>query len=1213
MKIRSRRLRLPVFCLLNACLAILHLSPVRAELLSHEPFDYPATNRINGAKGGTGWRNVWSGNNDVHTNGLAYLNLLTTGQSLRTDGTGPSLRAVSTNGLGRLLTPQRKFGLDGTTLWLSLLIQRDNRPGGNVFAGLSLMDDSAERLFIGSPFNAEVWGFEVSATGSAVRSAVKITNGIPALLVVKLEFGIQGTQDRYSLFVNPTPGVEPPVPDAVTTGNFVFNQVRLTSGESAVRAVFDEVRLGESYAEVTPVRTDIPADLPFVPAAFAALPAEVNINAPGFRVRVVQANRLSGTLASTMARAESQLAGTLMDPATGSPFLNEALPGENLDGSHVEESTINYNQSEGAGAGNFAPDRGIPGIPGTGGHTDNIALEATAFLELPAGTNRFGVNSDDGFRLTIGVAGNPFDRTARQVGVFDAGRGSEDSIFDFYVERAGLYPARLVWFEGSEGANVEWFSVHAATGEKILINDRAKAGAVYAYREGAAILPPFAARIEPIPDSTGNPPTVRLRVELQDQGTVVDASSLQLELNDESVVPEVSKTGPLTTVRHAAAELLPPGSTNRVRLRFADNASPPNQRTVAWQFTVENYPTLPASLALPLGSLDPAQPGFRVRVAQSAAAIGPTRLARAEAQLARRLLDPNTDEPYANVADLTGAGADGFFAETTTINYNQDGAKGQEGSFKPDRLIPGIPGLTGSVDNISAEVLCYLELSAGLHRLGVNSDDGFRVTAGQGDPRDAFGIELGAFDGDRGAGDSLFSFVAPVAGLYPFRLVWWEGSGGASVEWFSEAAATGERTLLNDRSHPSALKAWRGLASGPRIFAQSVLPRPGEPAAGGDSVLRIELSQSSEIPPVLDPAAVELRLNGTPVPVASSSLAGILVLQHTPATLLAPGSTHLAELIYVPPGGPAPVTNRWSFGVENYRTLPLAAVRPLSAADSGAPGFRFRVVQATADAVIENSSARAEAQLAGTLVNPATGRPFANEALTGPAAGGAYELSGTINFNQDGPTSGIVGEGGFRPDEAFPGIPGTTGHADFFTTETFAWLELPAGYVRLGVNSDDGFRVTLHEGPDPAAPLLGVFEGGRGAADTVFTFVAPAAGLYPFRLVHYDGNQGSSLEWFAILGGADGRKRLLNDRTHPEAPRAWRALLAASPLAFSQVVLEGEGARISLKWTAAAGVRLQRRSALSGNAWNDVPGTNGQGDYAEDTAVAAAFYRLFQP
>jgi hypothetical protein len=65
----------------------------------------------------------------------------------------------------------------------------------------------------------------------------------------------------------------------------------------------------------------------------------------------------------------------------------------------------------------------------------------------------------------------------------------------------------------------------------------------------------------------------------------------------------------------------------------------------------------------------------------------------------------------------------------------------------------------------------------------------------------------------RGAGGSIFdgthaTINVPQAGLYPFRLLWMEGGGGANVEWYT-VTADGQAALVNDRANPNALKAYR--------------------------------------------------------------------------------------------------------------------------------------------------------------------------------------------------------------------------------------------------------------------------------------------------------------------------------------------------------------------------------------------------------------------
>ncbi|MFM7817872.1 MAG: hypothetical protein ACKPGI_13005, partial [Verrucomicrobiota bacterium] len=245
-------------------------------------------------------------------------------------------------------------------------------------------------------------------------------------------------------------------------------------------------------------------------------------------------------------------------------------------------------------------------------------MEVIAFVELPAGHHRWGIHSDDGFRLTLGVGDNPRDRTARTLGVVDGGLAGQDTLFDFLIEKAGFYAVRLVWFESSGGAHVEWFTVDTDTGERVLVNDRSNVRALRAYRALSKISrAPYVSRIEPLPDSTAVPPDSPLVVEWIDGDTQVDASSVRLFLNGQPIAAEARRSGTLTTILHRPATLFAAGSRQRASVTFADNGSPAMTREAVWEFQVEDYPTLPGVLALPVGSEDPSRPGFRVRPVQS--------------------------------------------------------------------------------------------------------------------------------------------------------------------------------------------------------------------------------------------------------------------------------------------------------------------------------------------------------------------------------------------------------------------------------------------------------------------------------------------------------------------------------------------------------------------------------------------------------------------
>ena len=58
---------------------------------------------------------------------------------------------------------------------------------------------------------------------------------------------------------------------------------------------------------------------------------------------------------------------------------------------------------------------------------------------------------------------------------------------------------------------------------------------------------------------------------------------------------------------------------------------------------------------------------------------------------------------------------------------------------------------------------------------------------------------------------STFDFVVPTNGLYPMRLLYWQGMAGGSLEFYSINRATGAATLINDPGNPSAIKAYPAL------------------------------------------------------------------------------------------------------------------------------------------------------------------------------------------------------------------------------------------------------------------------------------------------------------------------------------------------------------------------------------------------------------------
>jgi len=90
-------------------------------------------------------------------------------------------------------------------------------------------------------------------------------------------------------------------------------------------------------------------------------------------------------------------------------------------------------------------------------------------------------------------------------------------------------------------------------------------------------------------------------------------------------------------------------------------------------------------------------------------------------------------------------------------------------------------------------------------------------------------------------------------------------------------------------------------------------------------------------------------------------------------------------------------------------------------------------------------------------------------------------------------------------------------NVDLFAIEATGTLVIPqAGQWTFGVNSDDGFRLTLSNGIDP--PYSMSYPGLRGPADTLATFNILRAGAYTMRLVQFENTGGAGAELFAAQG-----------------------------------------------------------------------------------------------
>lgn len=564
-------------------------------------------------------------------------------------------------------------------------------------------------------------------------------------------------------------------------------------------------------------------------------------------------------------------------------------------------------------------------------------------------------------------------------------------------------------------------------------------------------------------------------LEISDGATQLDPDSLEVLLNDEPVTVTVTKDGNTSTGVYQAPTPLPSESENTVVVTFSDTAG--NTSTSTREFTVRAYQVIVAEDAVPADTINTGLPGFTADVYQIPIARFPgdgNSLNNAERQIARRYIDPATGQPYANIADLTEA-QDGLFIIEDTINWNQDVSPfiggGEIGSFtsasdpsRPDVPIPGIPNpsilnpdLSYNTDWITAEVLTYLELEAGLYTFVVNSDDGFRVTAGHFN-RDRFTPSLGEWDGGKGSSDVLFDVYVEETGIYPIRLAWWEGTGGANLEFFV-IDEQGNRTLINDRAIPGHIPAYRSSSAPVPPFVTFVSPSIGQTLVTPDSPVVLDIHDGSE---ELDASSVSVEINGTQSTVTASKNGSVTTLTAHPTSLPAPGSVCTVQVTYGIGNGEV-TTRTWEYTVANYFTLSTALASPIGSGNDSEPGFRARIYQIESELGPDGGTQTiptvlefAESILAG-VAGPNLANMF-------DAEDGVFSITDVINFEQTG-----VENGAFPAGTTFiPGIPGSAvlGPDDNITGEFITYIEFPeAGAYEMGVSSDDGFRVTPTDVP----------------------------------------------------------------------------------------------------------------------------------------------------
>jgi hypothetical protein len=230
--------------------------PAAAATVAYEGFNYSSGAQLWGQSGGTGWNGAWRQRlvgtagvtPAVSSTGLSYVDA--NGNQLTTSG----LAAV-VNNTGGTQIGFRDLAIGRTTeTWMSFLI--DPGSSGN-FIGMTLYDlsdnNGAPNSIVGIDQRLSTDGLRLTALGDTGHIDFDPVDDTTVFTVLHLVKG-GGTAgaDLIEVFYNPLLNSTPATAfDSINVTSGSFDRVRIAA-TIATPALFDEFRVGDSFADVAP-------------------------------------------------------------------------------------------------------------------------------------------------------------------------------------------------------------------------------------------------------------------------------------------------------------------------------------------------------------------------------------------------------------------------------------------------------------------------------------------------------------------------------------------------------------------------------------------------------------------------------------------------------------------------------------------------------------------------------------------------------------------------------------------------------------------------------------------------------------------------------------------------------------------------------------------------------------------------------------------------
>ncbi len=608
---------------------------------------------------------------------------------------------------------------------------------------------------------------------------------------------------------------------------------------------------------------------------------------------------------------------------------------------------------------------------------------------------------------------------------------------------------------------------------------------------------------------------------LSDNGPAVVTNIAQVLLdatNDVTSLATHSYAAPLTTVSYAQAARFTAGSVHAAAITWVDSFNATNSWSTL--FTVPQFVAFPTNFVLPLSAVDTTRVGLYVRPFQW------------------RQANPNqmwwTDEAFQGYHGTNIVGA--ALASSDAGGLYWDGPMGLIGgtsgatpffSGDTDFSVFGIganPPSGGSFniryatyDHSGLEMYGYVYFpTSGVYNMVIGSDDSFQLSVGV-DPRDRLGQVLWFNNGARvpsatsppALGTDLRPVVVDTPGVYPIRLTYENGAGGAAFEWYYCQFPNGDSTpyngafLVNDTNNIST-----AAAQGVAVILTYRAANGSVPT--GPYVSKVNPTRNSQDAVYYTPMVVDLTDGSSAGLAVNAATVGfynyfvnaslVYVTNHFTFSAAKVGSVTQVRETDTPAWFSGQYTNVLTFndmsGKSYAYTWPFSVIGgrvgggvaaaadvtntaitftlttpPGATVDTTKPGFRVKSWQSPAEG--PNHSAWSDEQLEGLHEQDFSDKSTTN---VGP---GIWSWNNLIDFRYSMSAGGVLttGAGGewnydrTNLSQFGIGTPAVQAHVPYlrFTNNTAeessaldiaAWLVFPAaGNYIMYINSDDGFRL----------------------------------------------------------------------------------------------------------------------------------------------------------